>query len=101
MQKEDVLALIPESPKAFSLRLVSAMRENVEDVYSYPELSQYTYYSFRAEVCFRETLGGVRMPRLSSAYAAVAECQRTQGEEKSSQLFKCIQAVVRSMEPRL
>jgi hypothetical protein len=47
--KEEVLALIPESPKALTLRITSAMRENVEDAYLYPELSQYTYYSFRSE----------------------------------------------------
>jgi len=98
--REEVLSLIPESPKMLTLRLTSAMRENVEDAFSYPELSQYAYYSFRSEVCMRETLGAVRMPRVSAVYAGMAECQKTHGAEKSSPLFKCVQAVVRSAEPK-
>jgi hypothetical protein len=98
--KEEVLSLIPESPKAFSLRLTSVMRENVEDAFAYPDLSQYTYYSFRSEVCMRETLGAVRMPRLSTVYSGIAECQRVNGTEKSPALFKCVQGVVRAVEPR-
>lgn len=100
LAKEAVLSLIPESPKALTLRLTSAMRENVEDAYAYPELSQYTYYSFRSEVCMRETLGAVRMPRLSVVYTGVAECQKAHGSEKSTQLFKCVQTIVRSAEPK-
>jgi hypothetical protein len=100
MSHEDVLALIPESPKAFSLRLTSAMRENVEDAFSYPEISQYSLYSFRSEVCMRETLGAVRMPRLSAVRADVTQCQKSFGTEKSNELFKCIQAAVRKAEPK-
>jgi hypothetical protein len=98
--REEVLALIPESPKAFSLRLTSAMRENVEDAFMYPEISQYSLYSFRAEVCMRETLGAVRMPRLAAVRSEVAQCQKSFGTEKSNELFKCIQAVVRKAEPQ-
>lgn len=98
--KEEVLALIPESPKALTLRITSAMRENVEDAYLYPELSQYTYYSFRSEACMRETLGAVRMPRLSSVYPQIAECQKVHGSEKSAALFRCVQTSVRAVEPK-
>jgi hypothetical protein len=97
--KEEVTALLPESPRALTLRLTSAMRENVEDAYAFPELSQYTLYSFRSEVCMRETLGAVRMPRLSTMEPRVAECQKTHGGEKSATLFKCVQSVVRAAEP--
>jgi hypothetical protein len=98
--KEEVLALIPESPKALSLRVTSAMRENVEDVFTFPELSQYTYYSFRSEACMRETLGAVRMPRLATIYPSIAECQSLHGPEKSTSLSRCIQLQVRSVEPK-
>jgi hypothetical protein len=98
--KDEVLSLIPESPKSLTLRLTSAMRENIEDAYTYPDISQYTYYSFRSEVCMRETLGAVRMPRLSTAYASIVECQKTHGAAKSSQLFQCVRTIVRSMEPK-
>lgn len=37
--RDEVLALVPESPKALALRLVSAMRENVEDAFAYPNIS--------------------------------------------------------------
>ena len=58
--KAEVLALLPDAPKTLSLRVVSAMQESVEDAFDFPDLSPYTQYSFRSEVCFRETLGGVR-----------------------------------------
>ena len=99
-KKEEVLALIPESPKALSLRVVSAMRENIEDAYLYPEISTYTYYSFRSEACMRETLSAVRMPRFSTIYSQVAECQKVHGSDKSTALFKCVQVSVRAIEPK-
>jgi hypothetical protein len=99
--KDEVLSLIPESPRALTLRLISAMRENVEDAYAFPDLSEYTYYSFRSEACMREILGAVRMPRLASLHESIVECQRAHGVEKSDKLFKCVQGVVRSAEPRL
>ena len=98
--REELLALIPDSPKAFELRLTSAMRENIEDAFAFPELSQYTYYSFRSEVCMRETLGAIRMPRLAAVHAQVAECQQLHGRERSAMLFKCVQSAVRAVSPR-
>ena len=97
--KAEVLALLPESPKAMPLRLVGAMRENVEDTFTFPDISQYTLYFFRSEVCLRETLGAVRMPRLQTVVIPIRECQRIHGETKSVALSKCIQGVVRAVEP--
>lgn len=99
--KAEVLTLVPEAPKTMSLRVVSAMRESVEDAFDFPDLSPYAQYSFRSEACFRETLGGVRMPRLSTVLPQVEKCQQTHGPEKSNALFQCIRAVVRSAEPQL
>lgn len=99
--KAEVLALVPEAPKAMSLRVVSAMRESVEDAFDFPDLSPYAQYSFRSEACFRETLGGVRMPRLATVRPQVEKCQQVHGPEKSNALFQCIRAVVRSAEPQL
>lgn len=99
--KAEVLALVPEAPKAMSLRVVSAMRESVEDAFDFPDLSPYAQYSFRSEACFRETLGGVRMPRLSTVRPQVEKCQQLHGPEKSNVLFQCIRTVVRSAEPQL
>ena len=96
--RDEVLALIPDSPKAFPMRLTSAMRENVEDAFSYPEISPYALYTFRAEVCMRETLGAVRMPRLALVEGDVKQCQQAHGTEKSNELFKCIQSAVRKLE---
>lgn len=98
-QREEVLALLPPSPRALSLRVASAMRENVEDAFEYPEISMYTFYSFRSEACFRETLGAVRVPRFSTMRTRIAECQREHGPEKSGLLFKCVQGVVRDAIP--
>jgi hypothetical protein len=99
--RDEVLSLVPEAPKSLSLRIVSAMRESVEDAFDFPKLSSYTQYSFRSEVCLRETLGAVRMPRLVAVLPQVEECQRIHGSEKSNALFQCIRTVVRSAEPRL
>ena len=98
--KDEVLLLMPEAPKSLSLRVVSAMRESVEDAFDFPKLSSATQYSFRSEVCLRETLGAVRMPRLVAVLPQVEECQRIHGPEKSSALFQCVRTVVRSAEPR-
>lgn len=98
--KEEVLSLLPEAPKSLSLRVVSAMRESVEDTFDFPKLSSYTQYSFRSEVCLRETLGAVRMPRLATVLPQVEECQRIHGQEKSNALFQCIRTVVRGAQPR-
>lgn len=98
--KAEVLALVPEAPKALSLRVVSAMRESVEDSFDFPDLSPYAQYSFRSEACFRETLGGVRMPRLSTVRPQVEKCQQMHGSEKSNALFQCVRTVVRSAEPQ-
>lgn len=98
--KEEVLALIPESPKALSLRVTGAMRENVEDAFEFVDLSPYTYYAFRSEVCMRETLGALRMPRMATMHTRIAECQANHGQEKNAALFRCVQSVVRSAEPK-
>lgn len=98
--REEVLSLIPEAPRSLTLRVVSAMRESVEDAFDFPQLSSYTHYSFRSEICLRETLGVVRMPRLISMLPKVEECQRIHGPDRSSALFQCIRAVVRDAEPR-
>jgi len=99
--RDEVLSLLPEAPKAMSLRVVSAMRESVEDAFDFPSLSLYAQYAFRSEACFRETLGGVRMPRLATVRPQVEKCQQAHGPEKSNALFQCVRAVVRSAEPQL
>jgi hypothetical protein len=99
--RDEVLSLLPDSPKGLSLRVVSAMRESIEDTFDFPKLSSYAQYSFRSEICRRETLGAVRMPRLVTMLQRVEECQRIHGPEKSSGLFQCIGTVVRSVQPLL
>ena len=99
--RNEVLSLLPEAPKTMSLRVVSAMRESIEDAFDFPKLSSYAQYSFRSEACRRETLGAVRMPRLLSVFPQVSECQRVHGLEKSNGLFQCIRVVVQGAEPRL
>jgi hypothetical protein len=100
-RREEVLSLVPEAPKNMSLRMVSAMRESVEDAFDFPKLSTYAQYSFRSEVCYRETLGAVRMPRLVAVLTQVEGCQRIHGPDKSNNLFQCIRGVIQGAEPRL
>lgn len=77
-------------------RVVSAMRESVEDAFDLPELSVDAQFAYRAEACFGETLGGTRAPRLAALRPQVQKCQQLHGTEKSSALFKCVEAVARS-----
>ncbi|WP_426399485.1 hypothetical protein ACN9M1_24640 [Ralstonia sp. R-29] len=84
-----------------SLRVVGAMRESVEDAFDFPNLFQYVQYSFRSEVCFRETLGALRMPRLATVLPQMERCQQVHGPEKSNALFQCVRAVVRSAQLQL
>ena len=99
--KGEVLALLPDAPQRLSLRVVSAMRESIEDSFDFPALSMYTQYSFRSEACFRETLGAVRMPRLATMLPKVEQCQKIHGPEKSNALFLCVRAVVFAAQPQL
>jgi hypothetical protein len=96
--KAEVLALLPQSPKGMELRVVSAMRENVEDAFDFPEISVNSQFSYRSEACFRETLGGARAPRLAALRPQVLKCQELHGTGKSQALFKCVEGVVRSAE---
>jgi hypothetical protein len=99
--RDELLSLLPDAPKTMALRVVSAMRESVEDAFDFPKLSSYTQYSFRSEVCRRETLGAVRMPRLVTVLPQIEECQRIHGPDKSNSLFQCIRLVIQSVEPQL
>ena len=98
--RAEVLALLPASPKGMELRVVSAMRESVEDAFDFPHLSTQTQFSYRAEACFRETLSGARPPRLAKIEPQLEKCQQLHGSEKSTELFRCVEAVVRSAEPQ-
>lgn len=98
--KAEVLALLPDSPKGMELRVVGAMRESVEDAFDFPELSTQAQFSYRVEACFRETIGGMRPPRLGMIRLQVEKCQQLHGVEKSSELFKCVEALVRSAAPQ-
>ena len=93
--KAEVLSLVPQSPTALSLRVVSAMRESAEDAFDFPNLSPYTQYSFRSEACFRDVLGALRMPRLATVLPQLEKCEKTHGAEKSNALFQCVRSVVR------
>ncbi len=77
------------------------MRESVEDAFDFPELSIHAQFSYRSEACFRETLSGVRVPRLAAIRTQVEKCQQVHGTEKSNELFKCVETVVRNAEPQL
>jgi len=92
--QEKVNQLIPEGPKSLSLRLISVMRENIEDAYKYPNISKYSLYSFRSEVCMREVLEAKRLPRFSMAYPSIVMCQKKYGSEKSNDLFLCIKSSI-------
>lgn len=98
--REEVLALVPEPTQGFPLRLTSAMRENIEDAFAYAEISQYSLFSFRSQVCKREVLGALRMPRLAAIKDDVLQCQQAHGTDRSSELARCIQAAIKKVEPQ-
>lgn len=79
------------------LRLFDIYRENIEDVYSYPELSLYTITVFRSEVCHREIQQARTLPRLAGVRDKLGQCQVQHGVERGAELFQCVSRVVYSL----
>jgi hypothetical protein len=95
--KTDVLALIPENPPSLQLRAIDAYRENVEDVYAFPQFGTYAMTVFRAEVCRKEVMSARTLGRFATVHEKVAACESQHGKVKSNELYGCVRKVVLSM----
>jgi hypothetical protein len=95
--REDVMALIPPKSKVIELRALDAYRENVEDVFDFPNIGTYSLMVFRAEVCRREVMAAKTYPRFETVRVKVTACEAQHGKEKSNALYACVRTVVDSM----
>ena len=95
--KEQVLALLPDNPLTLQLRAIDVYRENIEDVYAYPNIAVYPLTVFRAEVCRREVQSARTLGRFATVQERVLSCQAQHGPGKSNELYVCIRKVVLSM----
>lgn len=96
-QRADVMALVPPNSKVLQLRVVEVYTENIEDVYSYPELGMYSMVVFRAEVCRKEVMSAKRLGRLSSVRDRIQACEDIHGKQQSKDLYACVRAIVDGM----
>jgi hypothetical protein len=94
---EQVLALVPENPSILQLRAIDVYRENIEDVYAYPDVGVYPLTVFRAEVCRREVQSARTLGRFATVREKVVACQAQHGSGKSNELYACVRKVVLAM----
>ena len=95
--KEQVLALVPDNPPSLALRAVDVYRENIEDVFDFPEIGVYPLMAFRSEVCRIEVQSARRPGRFSAVKEKVAACQSIHGSNQSDAIYRCVRNVVRGM----
>jgi len=101
--RQEVLARLPKEEEVrddFQVRLISVMRENVEDVFDYRDLSLLTIYKFRWAVGVRETVSAARLQRLAAVYPKLAECEKKSVRETGSGDPACLQQAVLELKPR-
>jgi hypothetical protein len=95
--REEVLALVPVNPPSLQLRVVDVYRENIEDVYSFPQYGLYSMMVFRAEVCRKEVMSVRRLPRFDTVHEMIGACETRHGKQRSNELYACVRAIVDGM----
>lgn len=95
--RDEVLALIPPNPPSLQLRVVDAYRENIEDVYSFPQYGLYSMMVFRAEVCRKEVMSARRLGRFETVHEKIGACESRHGKERSNELYACVRGIVDGM----
>ncbi len=95
--REEVLSLVPPNSQLLQLRVVEVYRENIEDVYAFPNVGLYSMVAFRAEVCRREIMSARRLGRFETVHEKVTACESRHGKERSKELHFCVIDIVDGM----
>jgi hypothetical protein len=71
--------------------------ENIEDVYTFPEIGMYSMVVFRAEACRKEVMSARRLGRFSVVREQVHACEERHGKQQSKELYACVRTIVDGM----
>ena len=96
-RRDEVLALVPPNSAKLQLRVVDVYRENIEDVYAFPNFGLYSMVVFRAEVCRKEVMSARRFARFETVQEKVAACESRHGKAQSKELYACVLEIVDGM----
>jgi len=92
-KKDQVASSLPQgSPDR--LRLSHVVKENLDDLFAYPEIDIITYYAFRGKECVREKAEGKAIIKFSSIATAALACQKEFGSANRVKLANCIRALM-------
>jgi hypothetical protein len=95
--KEEALAQVPANSPSWQFRVIDMYRENIENVYTYPQYGLYSMLVFRAESCRKEVMAVRRLPKFETVHEQVAACEAKHGKDRSSELLVCVRNIVEAM----
>ena len=77
------------------LRLTRVVRENLDDLYAYPNVASISYYVYRGASCPREKAEGKPAIAFASIATGVLSCQEKIGIENRPALAACIRELMK------
>ena len=92
--KEQVASRLPQGTPD-RLRLTHVVKENLDDLFAYPEANIVTYYAFRGQSCVREKAEGKAIVQFSSIASDALTCQRNLGLGDRAKLAACVRALLK------
>ena len=94
LTKEQVASRLPQGTPD-RLRLTHVVKENLDDLFAYPEANIVTYYAFRGQSCVREKAEGKAIVQFSSIASDALKCQREVGLGDRAKLAACVRVLLR------
>jgi hypothetical protein len=91
--KDQVASSLPQGTPD-RLRLSHVVKENLDDLFAYPEVNIVTYYAFRGKACVREKAEGKPIVKFSSIATDALKCQKELGLSDRVKLATCIRALL-------
>ncbi len=92
--KEQVASSLPQGTPD-RLRLTHVVKENLDDLYAYPDLNILTYYAFRGQSCVREKAEGKSIVKFASIATDALKCQKDLGLGDRIKLATCVRALLK------
>ena len=92
--KDQVAARLPQGTPD-RIRLTHVVRENLNDLYAFPDVTAISYYAFRGASCVREKVEGKAPIAFATIATDVVACQKKHGAQNRPGLAGCIRALIR------
>jgi len=92
--KEQVASSLPQG-NPDRLRLTHVVKENLDDLFTYPDVNIVTYYAFRGQSCVREKAEGRAIVLFSSIAKDAFRCQTELGLVDRVRLARCVRSLLK------